>query len=53
MYMQTTVLLTDEHKKLIDQNCLNLTKFLRMKLEEHFANASGLGSLNSERGRAN
>lgn len=37
IYMsQTTVNLTPEHRKLIDEKCLNLSRFLRTKLDEEF-----------------
>ena len=37
MSIQTTVHLTEQHRKLIDNSCLSLTKFVRMALDEHFS----------------
>lgn len=34
--VQTTINLTDEHRKLVNAKCLNLSRFVRVKLDEHF-----------------
>ena len=31
-----TITITDEHRKLINSHCLNLSKFIRTKLDEYF-----------------